>query len=294
MKIKTIYILLIIFINSYSQIKVENNQEFINYIPTDYQINKIISGKFDNDKLTDYLLILTNKIENNSYLLDRRDSITKRKVIILKGLIKKGIFKKIYENDNLIPCRECGGKSDNLYSSLSIKNGVFIYETCEAPFAQDSYKLKKYELLFYNNNFKLNNYTEKYYKSPQDDELVINFRKDDFSGENHYPFNYYKWNWNTNKNILINQNNVKKINNIAFAFYNLKDYLVALSILKDVIEKFPTRTVAYLNIADCYWKISNKTKAKENYIKYVQLMKEQKKDVKKIPKYVYERMKWQE
>ena len=292
MKSKIIYLLFLVFINSYSQFNIDKTQDLKNYIPINYEINQIISGKFDNDKLTDYLLILNIKNEKESYLLDNRDSITKRKVIILKGLIKKGTYKKIYENDDIIPCRECGGKSDNLYDSLSIKKGIFIYKTCEAPLAQDSYKVKKYELEFYINNFKLINYSEKYYKNPEDDEeIIFNISKAEIFGENYYPFNYYKWDWTINNNILISKKNVEKINNIAYDFYKKNNYLVSLSIFNKIIEKFPIRTVAYLNIADCYWELKDKEKAKANYNNYIDLMKSQKKDVKKIPKYVYERIK---
>ena len=64
----------------------------------------------------------------------------------------------------------------------------------------------------------------------------------------------------------------------------------ALPIYK-VIEKDPNRVVVYLNIADCYWELNQKEKAKQNYQKYLSLMKSQKKDLKKIPKRVYERIK---
>lgn len=85
--------------------------------------------------------------------------------------------------------------------------------------------------------------------------------------------------------------NTDEFNNVAFFAYKSKAYAESIYILKKVIEKFPNRVVAYLNIADCYWATNEKEKAVENYQKYCQLMKSKKKDLKKIPKYVYERLK---
>lgn len=90
---------------------------------------------------------------------------------------------------------------------------------------------------------------------------------------------------------LFNSENEERLNNKAFYLKSYKDYKTATFLLTKIIEKFPTRVVAYLNIADCYWEMKDKPKAIENYKKYIQLMTEQKKDLKKIPKYVYERVK---
>lgn len=79
-------------------------------------------------------------------------------------------------------------------------------------------------------------------------------------------------------------------NNIAFAFFKNGAYDESIFILNKVIEKFPACSVSYLNIADCYWVLNQKQNSKVNYQKYIQLMKKQKKDLKTIPKYVYNRL----
>ena len=84
---------------------------------------------------------------------------------------------------------------------------------------------------------------------------------------------------------------VNQFNNVAFFAFKSKAYEESIYILIKIIEKFPNRIVAYLNIADNYWALNEKEKAVENYKKYIQLIKDQKKDLKKIPKYVYERIK---
>lgn len=115
---------------------------------------------------------------------------------------------------------------------------------------------------------------KKYYKNKKNDDVLL------FTNE----FIIDKLN-------IIETISVNKLNNIAFYAYKSKAYLESIYILKKVIEKSPKRTVAYLNIADCYWETNKKEKAKENYKKYIELMKEQKKDLKKMPKSVYERIK---
>ncbi len=81
------------------------------------------------------------------------------------------------------------------------------------------------------------------------------------------------------------------LNNKGYFLYKYKYYYASLLYFNKVIEKFPTRAVAYLNIADCYWETNEKDKAIENYKKYIQLIKVQKKDLKRIPKYVLDRVK---
>ncbi len=86
-------------------------------------------------------------------------------------------------------------------------------------------------------------------------------------------------------------NSPEILNNKGYFLYQYKYYDAALLYFNKVIEKFPNRVVAFLNRADCQWELKEKEKAKRDYKKYVQLMKEQNKDLTRIPKYVYERMK---
>jgi tetratricopeptide (TPR) repeat protein len=78
-------------------------------------------------------------------------------------------------------------------------------------------------------------------------------------------------------------------NDIGYYLEQAEAYKEAIYVLNAVLEKYPQRVVAYLNIADAYWGNNEKAKAKEMYAKYVDLMKAQKKDASKIPKRVYDR-----
>ncbi len=89
----------------------------------------------------------------------------------------------------------------------------------------------------------------------------------------------------------IDKQNNNNYNNIAYTLSINGNQTGAIHLLHKILQKFPDRVVAYLNLADSYWTIGNEDLAKENYKKYVELMKSQNKDLKKIPKEVWERIK---
>jgi hypothetical protein len=92
-------------------------------------------------------------------------------------------------------------------------------------------------------------------------------------------------------NIPIDSGNVEKYNNFAYYISKTKgNEYSATYLYKCIIEKFPQRTVTYLNYADTYWSLNTIAIAKENYQKYIDLMKAQQKDLNRIPKRVYERL----
>jgi tetratricopeptide (TPR) repeat protein len=80
---------------------------------------------------------------------------------------------------------------------------------------------------------------------------------------------------------------LQKYNDIAYYLQQANANEEAIFLLEKIIEKFPNRTVAYLNLADAYNGINNKEKAKVNYEKYISLMKQDNREL-KIPKRVLE------
>ncbi len=83
---------------------------------------------------------------------------------------------------------------------------------------------------------------------------------------------------------------LNKSNNIAYYLEQAGYYKEAIYLLEKIIEKYPNRTVAYINLGDSYLKNGDKEKAIENYKTYVKQMKEKNKE-KKIPKRVLELLK---
>lgn len=87
----------------------------------------------------------------------------------------------------------------------------------------------------------------------------------------------------------LSKENLTQYNDIAYYLEQSKAYKESIYLLKKIIEKYPERTVAYLNIADAYWGDNNKDKAIENYKIYISQMKENSKE-NKIPQKVFERI----
>ncbi|WP_062702133.1 hypothetical protein [Chryseobacterium indologenes] len=79
--------------------------------------------------------------------------------------------------------------------------------------------------------------------------------------------------------------------NISYYLQQSGNNKEAIFLLTKIIEKFLTRVVTYLNIADAYWEIKDKVNAKECYHTCISLMKTQDKNLKKIPQRVYDRSK---
>lgn len=128
-KINIVFILCFIISNFKSQ-------NLASYIPKGYKINLKYENDFNKDKVNDVLLIL-NSIEENQFLLNNSDSISTRKLIILLGNKNKK-YTILVEKDDVVPCKECGGKCDNLYSDISFSNGIFSYTTCNYPLDRKS------------------------------------------------------------------------------------------------------------------------------------------------------------
>ena len=86
------------------------------------------------------------------------------------------------------------------------------------------------------------------------------------------------------------KSNLREYNNIAYYLQQSKHNREAIFLLEKIIDYFPKRVVAYLNLADAYWGSSNHNKAIKSYREYVKLMK--RKGLKnKIPAYVIKRLK---
>jgi uncharacterized protein (TIGR02145 family) len=80
-------------------------------------------------------------------------------------------------------------------------------------------------------------------------------------------------------------------NNMGYYLEQAEAYDAAIYLLNAVLEKYPQRVVAHLNIADAYWGNGERVKARKHYEEYVRLMKDQKKDISNIPQTVYDRLK---
>lgn len=93
------------------------------------------------------------------------------------------------------------------------------------------------------------------------------------------------------KEFPISSKTLNDYNNIAYFLQEKKSYRESLFLLKEILQTDPNRVVAWLNLADVQWALNNNSESKKIYQQYITLMKNQGKDVKKIPQRVYERSK---
>ncbi len=284
---KKYLILIPIFYLQYTFAQVNNDIKLLSNF-SDYDILLKYNNDFNNDKVQDILYILSSKKENGNNLINSNDSISKRKLIIFLGT-KKNNFVKVLDNDDIVPCRECLGKSDNFVSDLVFKNNLFSYSTCISPLASDRYSVINFTLKFIDDTFYIYKYKETYSTIETDENAKIVLDNQDIPNK---KFSYYDWIANKNwiDYVNITNQNLTKLNDFAYKLESINPS-ISINILQKILKKFPTRVVAYLNLADSYWAIGNEDLAKENYKKYVELMKFQKKDLRKIPKQVWERAK---
>jgi tetratricopeptide (TPR) repeat protein len=90
---------------------------------------------------------------------------------------------------------------------------------------------------------------------------------------------------NTIAEMVLTLESIGKYNDIGFFLEQGGEYTEAILVLKKVVELFPERTVAHLNIADAYKGLNQIDSAIAHYSKYSDLMKKDGKES-KIPKRV--------
>ncbi|MCO6564664.1 MAG: tetratricopeptide repeat protein [Apibacter sp.] len=201
--------------------------------------------------------------------------------------------------DNLVISGRLGGEGvSNTYSGKLTTNEIFIqikeeyYDVSTGlDYTVSINKMRQYNFNFYTHKFEVLN--EKY------DCTNLNFN---------YFYEQVKMSFQqSNINVIVGDyslkikpylyctplsaENVNKYNDIAYYLEQSGAYTESIFLLDIITRKYPTRAVTWLNLADAQWNIEEYQSAKRLYQKYCKLMKEQKKDLNKIPEYVYERMK---
>lgn len=80
------------------------------------------------------------------------------------------------DHDDIFPCRECLGKSDNYINDLSFKNNILSYTTSVAPFASNAYSVISFKLKFFDSKFTIFNYMEEYFVVGNDNSIKVGFQ----------------------------------------------------------------------------------------------------------------------
>ena len=207
--------------------------------------------------------IIQSQFSNQFYMYIENTCTSRKSKRLLKIYWAKNYFVLLQE-DRIVLQRNAIEGTSMIYKDL-IKNSLLTI------FEDDSLsnELKKIK----------NNTIEIWYK-----QKLIGFKK-------HNTNDLQFGNLTTDENEAITFSNVNLKNNIAFALYQNDILDEALYILNKINKIIPERVVAWLNIADVNWKLQKYEEAKKQYIQYLTLMKSEKKDLKKIPKYVFNRIK---
>ena len=132
-----------------------------------------------------------------------------------------------------------------------------------------------------------------YHELPPLQKLAEDFSETDQAFNDLYVYRYYDYAKRYDaifRTYPISDANHVIYNNMGYYLEQIQAYDAAIYLLSAVLEKYPQRVVAHLNIADTYWGKGERAKAKIHYKEYVSLMKNQKKDIDKIPQRVYNRV----
>ena len=279
---KKSYLILLFFISVNAQVRLKKDKIIQNTDST-YTIisNKILAPL----KINFYDVPLENLKNRMGENLDGKDIYFFKNDIIVLGSCCVGVSE--------IAQFQYNAKVNNwlLYKTVYIEKSTGLLTDIDVQYYPYSFSIngKKYpanEKLYLQNSIQNKKISETIFNVEYEKlKLSKNLTK--------YNFKYsYEDLYLLLKNIPITESNINKYNDLAFYLaQNEKISFEAIYLYNEILQKFPDRIVAYLNLGDCYWSIGNEDLAKENYKKYIDLMKSQKKDLNKIPKYVWERIK---
>lgn len=90
-------------------------------------------------------------------------------------------------------------------------------------------------------------------------------------------------------NFDLNNKTLVNYNDIAYYLEKHESFKGSIFLLEKIVEKFPNRMVAYINLGDAYWGNSEQDKAIKAYDTYITQMKAKGKES-KIPKRVFDRV----
>ena len=254
----------------------------------------------------DSSFIISNIDINNDGIKDKV-AYNKRGNDLILYILHNGVYEIVYHGENY--------SMDGIYSLVQMKsytendNVLYIKNIFNGAGGQTI----EYFLSYKNNNWQLSHsimtsstYDEtkicviSYLQENKTEECIV-CNKNKGSIQNEINLELIT-NINKYSNIITNEfifsiinisplslKNVTSYNNLAFKLEQIKKFSESIYILEKVINKFPNRIVAHINLGDAYWGLIEKENAKQAYLKYIELMKECGKES-KIPQRVFDRI----
>ena len=280
-----------------------------------YSIDKI-KGYFDNDDLEDYIIRSEkNKLSYTIYINNGKGFDAKKKFTIseedfdeVENALDNLFISNPKKGEIVIGSSCCASLKTtelNYYKFFDGINNWVLYKSSTSTIDSDFIPDIKTVILDFSYTIEGNKIATKTLKNQESLKLKINntnkfndlFNKYKLANNNSSVNNISEeLNFDDLSEIIlfipISKDNIEKYND--FAYYlglSKKGNNYSIFILKNIIKIYPTRTVAFLNLADSYYNVEEKNKAKTNYKKYISLMITQGKDLKKVPQRVYDRSK---
>lgn len=90
------------------------------FIPADYKVLESSKCDLNLDGITDYIVVLKHKNEEN-------ETERNRPLLIIEGR-KNGLLKLVSSNNNVVLCKSCGGVFGDPYSGITVKKNYFSIE----------------------------------------------------------------------------------------------------------------------------------------------------------------------
>ncbi|MGB5919380.1 tetratricopeptide repeat protein [Arcobacter sp.] len=214
---------------------------------------------------------------------------------------KHNKFEKVYSGKNY--------SFDGIYSLVKIKeykegdNILYI----KTVFNGAGGEIREYFISYVNNNWKLNKSISTYstylkikvciFNNSKNNEKCINIKNEDnnfilaitrrLKKKLDISFISREYIFSLLNEYRLLPVNLTPYNNLAYYLEQTGAYKESIYLLKKILEKYPNRIVAYINLGDAYLGNKQKDKAIKAYKKYIELMKKTGKE-KKIPKRVLE------
>lgn len=275
------YIFLFFYLNIYSQIVLSSN-----YAELPQKIDLLIKVDYKSFKINTSL----NFLSPNDSICTWEAKLINDNSLILKLQLKNGNENVIIENLFL---KENNDFKLNYCFRLNSNRNEMIYEAkiisninLENFSMNENIYFENYDLILIHQN--------KLQEFGKQENLLDNINE-------LFKINYVNKNL-TNLKLLSNSLFIKEkyilnkytldyINNIAYYLEQANNLEESNYLLEQITTKFPNRIVSWLNIADVNWKLKKYEQAKKQYLQYITLMKSEKKDLKKIPKHVFDRVK---
>jgi len=214
---------------------------------------------------------------------------------------KHNKFEKVYSGENY--------SFDGIYSLVKIKeykegdNILYI----KTVFNGAGGEIREYFISYVNNNWKLNKSISSYstylktkvciFNNSKNNEKCINIKNEDnnfilaitrrLKKKLDISFISTEYIFSLLNEYRLLPINLTPYNNLAYYLEQAGAYKESIYLLEKILEKYPNRIVAYINLGDAYLGNKQKTKAIKAYKKYIELMKKTGKE-NKIPKRVLE------